>query len=82
MSQADKFDTKALREIAPRIGYLTRKSWGNEVAKAADHIDAQAAEIERLREALRDLAEAGSEAWGNERPCVRVAFAALSGEPT
>lgn len=52
-----------------------------ETIQLCDHIKSQAAEIERLREALRDLAEAGSEAWGNERPCVRVALAALSGEP-
>ncbi|GHC52589.1 hypothetical protein GCM10010096_25900 [Alcaligenes pakistanensis] len=44
--------------------------------------DAQAAEIERLREALADLANAAEEAWGSDRPCVRIALAALSGEPT
>ncbi len=53
MKQTDRFDTNALREIAPRIGQFIRDDWGDGVAKAADHIDAQAAEIERLREALR-----------------------------
>lgn len=43
-------------------------------------IDSQAAEIERLREALADLANAAEEAWGSDRPCVRIALAALSGE--
>jgi peptidoglycan hydrolase CwlO-like protein len=34
-------------------------------------------EIERLRSALVDLVEAGEEAWGDERPCVKFGRAAL-----
>lgn len=73
-------DVNELRDLTRRIG--RKAELRKHLEDALDHIDAQAAEIERLREALRDLAEAGSEAWGNERPCVRVALAALSGEPT
>lgn len=37
------------------------------------------AEVEKdLREALRDLAEAGEEAWGPDRPCVREALRVLA----
>lgn len=61
---------------------LSRRQFYERANQALNERNAKEAEIERLREALRDLAEAGSEAWGNERPCVRVALAALSGEPT
>lgn len=40
--------------------------------------DALANVVSELREALRDLAEAGEEAWGAERPCVREALRVLS----
>jgi hypothetical protein len=39
--------------------------------------EALTAEVERLRAALEDITEAGEEAWGPDRPCVKIARAAL-----
>lgn len=36
------------------------------------------AQIKSLRDALEDIADAGAEAWGANRPCVAAAFAALA----
>jgi hypothetical protein len=36
-----------------------------------------ASEIELLRAALTELVEAAEETWGKDRPCVRIARAAL-----
>ncbi len=33
---------------------------------------------DELRDALIDIAEAGAEAWGEDRPCVRVALEAIA----
>lgn len=38
-------------------------------------------EVERLREALEDITGAGEEAWGPDRPCVKLARAALEEKP-
>lgn len=38
------------------------------------------AERDKLREALEDLAEAGEDAWGAGRPCVKLGRAALNQE--
>lgn len=33
---------------------------------------------DELRDALIDIAEAGAEAWGEDRPCVRIALEAIA----
>lgn len=94
MSQTDKFDTKELRSF---------HAWNERIPEenlelfreAADHIDAQAAEIERLREALtnaedrmRRVSRLLSEGhqFIDRGDTVKIwaddARAALSGEPT
>lgn len=56
--------------------------------EAADHIDAQAAEIERLREALAEIAEYWNRDQNDQAMndacwhAINTANAALSGEPT
>jgi hypothetical protein len=51
-----------------------RVTWSAALSHAQPAQDVNA----ELVEALQDLADAGGEAWGEERPCVRIARTALS----
>lgn len=81
-------DTQRLRRIGHAVGLECGHNAGKMIKAAADQIDAQAAGIERLREALRGLLQLDEENHqrypGDEDVCqeVRIARAALSqGEP-
>ncbi|MCK9554153.1 hypothetical protein [Aquamicrobium sp.] len=81
-------DTQKLREAAAAasVRAFLKPEYGREIAAAADHIDAQAAEIARLREALAEI----SGYWNRDQNeqamydacwhAISTANAALSGE--
>ena len=51
--------------------------WSAE-ARERQERDRRAALYPELLEALVDLADAGAEAWGEDRPCVEIARAAIA----
>lgn len=84
-------DTQKLRHMASRLSITNDDDVSAALKSAAGHIDAQAAEIERLRHALglaeKALLEAeplvgGGDDEINLEPAILTARAALSGEPT
>lgn len=48
-------DTKKLRQAAASVRAFLKPEYGREIAAAADHIDAQAAEIEALHSIVKEL---------------------------
>lgn len=89
-------DTQILRHAATSVRAFLKPEYGREISLAADHIDAQAAEIKRLRAALI-LAEGAMNYMGDilngmdavepedeqaTEPAFLAVHAALSGEPT
>ncbi len=79
-------DTQKLRQTARLMSSqnhnMLTPQGVDEIVAAADHIDAQEAEIERLTAALRKIESVGGDATSGDghARCKQIASAALSGE--